>query len=68
MKLIINNLIIICLIDSSIIYIVHLVVYRVSVFGHGCRIRTVSVSVRQCPSDTPVIYCIKRLNKIVKSQ
>ena len=63
MKLIINNVIIICLIDSSIIYIFYIGIYGVRIVIQGVRIQTWVPN-----TDTPVIYVIKKLNTILKSQ
>ena len=63
MKLILNNVIVICVIDSSIIYSLSRGIYGVRIITQGVRIRTWVPN-----TDTPVIYGIKRLNKILKSQ
>ena len=60
-KLIINNVIVICLIDSSIIYSLSSGIYG-PYYNTGVRIRTWVPN-----TETPVIYGIKMLNNILKS-
>ena len=62
-KLIINNVIVIFLIDSSIIYSLSSGIYGVRIIKEGVRIRTWVPNM-----DTPVIYEIKKLNTILKLQ
>ena len=59
----INNVIVFYLIDS-------LIIYSVSSGIEGVRIITQVVRIRKWVpnTDTPVIYGIKRLNKMLKSQ
>ena len=57
----INNVIVICLIDSSIIYSLSNGIYGVCIVTQGVRIRTWVPN-----TDTLVIYGIKILNKILK--
>ena len=56
-------MIVIYLIDSSLIYSLSSGIYVVRIITQGFRIRTWVPN-----TETPVIYGIKRLNKILKSQ
>ena len=58
MKLFINNVIVICLIESSIIYSLSSAIRGIRIITQGVRIRTWVPN-----TDTPVIYRIKILNK-----
>ena len=62
-QLIINNVIVINLIGSSIIYSLSICIYGSNIITQGDRIRTWVPN-----TDTPIIYGIKILNTILKSQ